>query len=501
LAATSTDHLPIGASRPLVAPAMRPRTKALSGLAALGWPTISLAILLTSYFYTLPLGRYSVGEVDTDYRLYDMTTLVVGLALTPRLFGRLRELGRLRVGYWRWIYVFIIVVWLSLILTVATGNGPTQAILRAVRFSTYLLTAAAIPAVIDNPARYRFLLGVFWLNIVVQSLIASAQGLGLMGTLWPSYWLQHYAELPVGTLSPHHKHIGVVMMLGMGLSLGLLSGTKSWTWRVVFALSLAPMIFVPVVGGTRSAFLGAGAMVAAFVMAYRQRVVWVMLIVGLVLGAVTVLGGAELLDPMEDSLQDRVSTPFEKRGLDGLAHDRSVIYFERIPKALDKNPQIILTGTGFENASTYLAATGAHNNYIHAWFELGIIGFTVFLIMLWRITSVLSVAAKKSSTALERAVARGAWAAFWGVLASMFVGETLWAQYSMFTLTGQIMAMVGLAVAPLNWAPRAAAAKKANAAAGKNPKKPKKPALATRLPSARTLPDAQSLQKRIPSDA
>jgi hypothetical protein len=484
LAAISTD-LPASTPRPLAALRRTARPKTLSGLAAIGWPTIGLALLLTSYFYTLPLGRYSVGEVDTDYRLYDMVTIVVGLALGPKLWGRLRELGRIRVGYWRWIYVFIVVVWLSLILTVATSNGPAQAILRAGRFTAYLLTAAAIPAVVDTPARYRFLLGVFWLNIVAQALLASAQGLGLVGSLWPSYWLTHYNDLPVGTLSPHHKQIGVVMMLGMGLSLGLLSGTKKWTMRVLYALSIAPMIFVPVVGGTRSAFLGAGALVLAFVLAYRQRVVWTMLIVSVTLGAVMFLGGAELLDPMEGSLQDRVSTPFEKRGLEGLAHDRSIIYFERIPKALDKNPQIILTGTGFENASTYLAATGAHNNYIHAWFELGIIGFTVFLIMLWRILSVLSVAANKSTSMLERAVARGAWAAFWGVLASMFVGETLWAQYSMFTLTGQIMAMVGIAVAPLNWAKRPAAAKTAKQA------KPKRPVLAR----------PEALTKRIPSDA
>jgi hypothetical protein len=33
----------------------------------------------------------------------------------------------------------------------------------------------------------------------------------------------------------------------------------------------------------------------------------------------------------------------------------------------------------------------------------------------------------------------------------MIFGETLWAQYSMFTLTGQIMTLVALAASPLYW--------------------------------------------------
>jgi O-antigen ligase len=156
-------------------------------------------------------------------------------------------------------------------------------------------------------------------------------------------------------------------------------------------------------------------------------------------------------DPLVNQFDAAIVERIERLGYISLVEDRLNIY-EDYPKALRRAPWIIVTGTGFQNINSVLGIA-AHNNYVQALFELGIIGFLIYLRFLLSVLGSLRQAAQKAGAALERTLARDMWAAFVGVMATMLIGETLWAQYSMFTLTGQIMTLMALASSSLNWRP------------------------------------------------
>ncbi len=440
----------------------RPNTTAAnSKTEPLGAPTIGLAVLITSYFYCLPLGRYSLGGTASDFRAYDFTLFFFVAFLAGRMRPRIRALTADRANFHRWAFFLLVLVWASLIMTYTTG-GPARllfAALRAYRFTGFLFIAVFIVAIANTPQRWQFLLKVFYVNICVQALLVCGQEFGIVPHLWPDYWTAGYwiagKAVPVGTLSPHHKQIGVIMMLGIAMSVAYTSVAPR-TQKVILIAPLVAMLMALTVCGARTALLGMAAYVLAYVYVHRGRAIPTLTFIGLSLVVAYMYSPSWLTDPLESELDARITARVDKLGFAGLSGDRMSIYKSDIPYALMNNPFIIVAGAGFQNIKYATAgATGAHNNYLQALIELGIVGFLVYMRFLFAILWRLKLAARKARTKLEAAMAGDVWAVFIGILATMLVGETLWAQYSMFTLTGQIMTLVGLACCPLTWNLRA----------------------------------------------
>ena len=423
----------------------------------LGGPTIGLAVLITSYFYCLPLGRYSLGGTASDFRIYDFTLFFFAIFIAGRMRARIRALTADRSSFHRWAFFLLVLVWASLIMTYTTG-GPARLLfagLRAYRFTGFLFIAVFIVAIANTPQRWQFLLKVFYVNICVQALLVCGQEFGIVPHLWPDYWTAGYwiagNTVPVGTLSPHHKQIGVIMILGIAMSIAYISVAPR-TQKVILVAPIVSMLMALAVSGARTALLGLGAYVLAYVYIHRGRAIPTMMFIGFSLIVVYVYSPSWLTDPLESELDARITARVEKLGFAGLSGDRMSIYTSDIPYALMNNPFIIVAGAGFQNIKYATAgATGAHNNYLQALIELGIVGFLVYMRFLIAILRRLRFAARKARTRLEAAIASDVWAVFIGILATMMVGETIWAQYSMFTLAGQVMTLVGLACCPLTW--------------------------------------------------
>ena len=406
-----------------------------------------VTLLIASYFYCLPLGRYTVLGFQTDYRIYDYMIFATMVALAPRMIPYLKVLYRRRILYFRPLLLLILLVWASMFFTFLFGGAKAffPAIIRAYRFSAFLLTAGAIWFVIRNKWQWLLAFRFFYFLIAAEALIAFFQGIHLLPGFWPTYWQAAYrGGYPVATLSPHHKHIGVVMLMGTGLSLYLFQQASFWWWKSLYLFILALTLTVPIFSGSRTALLGLLGLLLGYAIGYRAR--------GVYLWGVTAASFAFLFfafkgyirDPLEMRIQERLIIPIEKAGTAGLYEERTHIYFRDIPRGLMKAPWVLLTGTGFQNFATFFGATGAHNNYLHVWMELGIVGFFVYLAMLYRIHKNLRALWRHPDRPV-RAMAKHIWAVFLGILFTMMVGESFWGQYSMFTLSGQIMTLIGFA--------------------------------------------------------
>jgi len=419
---------------------------------ALGAPVIGLALLITSFFYVLPLGRYRISGIDSDFRIYDFMFIGYVLLFGSSLFPRLKALFSKKVLFFRWAMILIILVCLSLVITGVTSglNAFLIGALRAFRFFMYLLTAGLILAAVDTPRKQWFLTIVFYVNIVVQMLLSLAQQVKLLPTFWPKYWLVSYGEMPVGTLSPHHKHIGVVMLLGIVLALTFFQASRSWLVKLLSLVLIGGMIAVTVFTVSRTSWLGLVGIMIAIIFRQRRKGIWLVIIICLSMYIMYQFAPQDFRLNLTTNFANVFTDRLDRLGFEGVVGDRLRIY-ESMPDAVINTPWILFAGTGFQNIGYVLGATGAHDNYLQALFELGIVGFIIYMVFLYRILSNLALSRNKAHGRFQYFFASNAWAGVVGVLATMLVGESLWAQYSMFTLSGQIMALVALGCAPVIW--------------------------------------------------
>lgn len=327
------------------------------------------------------------------------------------------------------------------------------AVIRAFRFSSYLVASGFVVVIVKDSRQYRFMLWVIYGNIAVQALLAFAQALDWLPGFWPDYWLAAYGEWPVGTLSPHHKHIGVVMLLGVALTLVFVRTARSLFIRLLLIVLMGIMVAVIGFVASRTAMLGLAALLLADIHVHKVRSVGYLLLIFLGLYLLWMFSSDTVKESLEYNLETTVTGRIERFGIAGVAQERTNIYTGSIPETIRSYPWALLTGTGFQNVATYLqGATAAHNNYAQVLLELGIVGLVIYTRMLLKILKNLrSVGSLRTLDQLEREGALGTWAGFVAVMATMLVGESLWAQYSMFTLTGQIMTLVALAVSPMLW--------------------------------------------------
>ncbi|MEO7990190.1 MAG: O-antigen ligase family protein [Chryseolinea sp.] len=422
-----------------------------------------LVVLLVSYYYCLPLGRFSVGGFDSDFRVFDFAIVFnfVYYLSNPSIAKEFSILSNATAWFVRWYKVLsILVVFSILIALMYSGSSfllPT--LIRAFRFVSYMMTAFLVFAVVRNKSDFIFFFQLtFWLMAGV-GFIAFLQGLGLLPNFWPDYWRIMYSEndAPVATLSPHHKHIGVIMLTGVCIGIGNLMITRSVIVKIAIGVMCLIMFTVPLFSGTRTYMLGFVGVIPAILILGNSRAV--IPIAVMVLGAYFFLqySGDEITSRVENKFNERVTGRIEKLGYGGLYEERTVIYFDILRTITDK-PYLLVTGTGFQNIQNFIAANGAHNNYLQALMELGIGGlfvFVSFLILLWKnLWRVMRVSRDKDIVI----IAQYTWVAFCGVLVTMFVGETFWGQAAMFTLAGQLSFLFSLAVTPLYWLKRYASA-------------------------------------------
>lgn len=421
-------------------------------------PIVWLCILLSSYFFCLPLGRFSIFGFDSDFRIFDFAILLFWIFNWNFLQTRIKSILRYRDVATHHIRVLIFVILISLLFNIifrgASYLGPT--LIRTYRFIAYMSTLFAVIAIVDSRRNFRILLVVFFSNVLIQALVAFLQGVNVLDSLWPDYWRRMYdfSDAPVATLSPHHKHIGVVMLMGFCLSIGFIFHFRNLFIKTFFSFSSLLMLSIPFFAGTRTFLLGlAGATLAlVWVTKGRSIVIGVFLLLGVLLAPYYLPEDVSELavDKISYKYEDRVLRNYERGGIERLARERTIIY-ESVFSALEKYPFLLVTGSGFQAASVFIYGNGAHNNFLQFLVETGVVGLSFFVAFLYVSSKNLLLAAKQNHYSLEADVARFVWIGLIGLISTMFVGETFYAQAAMFTLAGQIMFFLGLGIAPFFW--------------------------------------------------
>ncbi|MCX7638615.1 MAG: O-antigen ligase family protein [Cyclobacteriaceae bacterium] len=421
-------------------------------------PLIWLGLLIASYFFCLPLGRFTFTGIASDFRLFDFIILLFWLFNWNYLWPRLKFIYSRKGPGLGVVVALMVIIIVSLIFNfIHRGSdyiGPT--LIRTYRFMAYLSTLAAVIAVVDNRKKFVFIFWLFYFCIFLQALLAFLQGIGVLDSFWPAYWRQMYAfnDAPVGTLSPHHKHIGVVMLIGVSLSLGLIYYFRNLSFKILFSALATLMLIIPLMGGTRTFLLGLAGVIIGLLWVTKGKsllLISFMVVSFYLLYNYTPREITEVtVDRITHKYEQRVVMQYERGGVERLAVERTVIW-NSVINALINYPYLFITGSGFQAAAVFILGNGSHNNFLQFLIETGIAGLVIFLIFLFRISRNLRIASKTTPYFFESVVARFVWVGFIGLIFTMFVGETFYAQAAMFTLAGQIMVFLALGLAPWFW--------------------------------------------------
>ncbi len=180
---------------------------------------IHYIIALLSLFYCVPLPGLS------SFRIYDLVYLSFFLIHYKELIliWKLSDLKRQKVvrlaKYLWWIMLF------SLCFSIILFGIQSLEIklVRIVRFSFFLWLG--IFSIVINNSKTKILKSVFYFSIaiLIVSLISVGQMIGAIPALFPRHWIISYGGgvnhfLPTSSLSPHHFHIGIVMIIGASFS-------------------------------------------------------------------------------------------------------------------------------------------------------------------------------------------------------------------------------------------------------------------------------------------
>ncbi len=419
----------------------------------IGFYTIVLSLWITSLFYVLPLGQYSVAGISTDFRIYDFMFIGFMLFAGIKIWRKTLRFRANRSDFHFWLGALIITVWLSLILTLMFG-GVRQflpGVIRAFRFTGYLLLPTFIVAVVNNRKKYMFLLSVYFINVAIQAVLAFLQQINILPNLWPDYWLDGYPlySAGVGTLSPHHFQISFIMLLGIIMVISYFRKKRIWWLYPLLGVVGAAMFVVIILSGTRSTWFALAAIPILYIFIHKLKSILPALLFVILTGIALFFGWNHVEDPVQQMIETRLLDPMDQDGITSVYKERVGVW--SIIKGITiTKPWVFVTGIGFQNIRKAIGATGAHNNYLHVWIELGFVGFVVFMLLLKSIYVSLQKTIRLTK-GFEKIFAQNTLIAYFCVLITMLANETLWAQYSFFTMTGQIMALIALGVSARNF--------------------------------------------------
>lgn len=402
-----------------------------------------------SYFYVLPLGRLNT-VTTTDLRLYDLA--IAGGLLFVVLPNSKDFVEAIKKYPWIKFYMLFSVwcaVTLIMVYLLAGSSQMVVAIARLGRFVSYGLVHVAILLFITQRKQLIKLTWLFFLLIAFEAILSTLQSLGFVPQLWPLYWLVAYGSFPVATLGPHHLHLATVVLMGICLGWSLIITYSGCFLRLVIAVAIGAMIYSTFAVASRSGWFGLG--IIAFYLVYSKnlRGLSPLFILALGIFVFNLLGGEEVSQVVVDSFDQGVVLKYEADGLMGLS-TRRVQLWQDLPSVLWQHPWVLISGSGIQNSVSVLRYGNAmHNNYLHVLVETGIWGTVLYVSMLvwfWRRSVEIQ---KKTDSQFGQNLAVGFRTAFLIILFLNLFNETFYMQYSLFSLTGQIMVFAGLALHPL----------------------------------------------------
>lgn len=394
-------------------------------------------LMIFSYFYNLPIVGYSL-KGDNELRLYD----VLGIMIFYVFFSNIKFYYNIimKVRVFKWFYYFSMWCTLTIIITFLFSifkdkfSAFLQSVLYLYHLWTFFITSILFFVISYNKNKLKTFINLILLFSILSSLIIILQNFNLIPFLWSSAYKISYQGFFSGTLGPNKIVSGMYSLIVAVFAIGLLSNKKSGISRVLLLLAITINLYVLLLSGSRTSYVGFFIFLLFFAFFKTTKFIFFGIVVGSVFGFL-IVSNQNLYDKIDGVINSRVVSKIENEEdlesvnvgklYEDLGAGRDNISIGYINFILN-NPEIIPFGLGFNNRIT--RGIAAHNMYLTAIKELGIVGLVLYFG--WLIQYLLIPFKKHSGNELAiKGLALS-------MLVTLFFGEHLYIYRPLFATLG-----------------------------------------------------------------
>jgi hypothetical protein len=412
---------------------------------------VALALMVLSYFYNLPVLKYSaIGQ--NELRLYDLAGLVI-LFIVYNNFKIIRVYIKSKT-YFKYLHAFVLWAAFSLIFNLifsfykARPLWFVQTSLYYYHLLVFFYTAVLMAMYLRQRSNYKYAASLILILAIAEALLVFAQHAGAVPFLWNEVYKMSYGGFLSGALGPNKINLGMNMFFSFIFAVGLLLQPQLKINKILIVFALLATLATIGVSGSRTTYLALLIFVCYLFVSRTKKFFGLSIIISL--GAIVAFFlNLEFIETITTTIENRVvnkvSDPrfltVENLDVGELYEDLgsgrkqlSVRYFYY----LLENPLIIPLGIGLNNR--LLIQFSAHNIYLSLINEVGLVG--LYLYFKW-LTSHLFLKLGKL-TSLKIALN----GLILAMLVTLFFGEHLYIYRSLFTILGYFLLIVVMLIAP-----------------------------------------------------
>lgn len=231
-----------------------------------------------SYFYNLPVLKYSV-KGDNEFRLYDI--LGVFLLYFYYKYHRVIDVIIKNVLVFKQLRLFL--YWSSITLLMSLFfyilydklTGFLQVILYLYHFWVFYLSAVFFYVFCLDKKILKTGIYLILIFSIASCIVVALQNLGMIDFLWNEVYRKGYHGFLSGTLGPNKIVLGMTSFFTFCLCLGVLLEKNITINRVVLYVCIIFNIYIIIVSGSRTTYLGLGIVLLYFAIKSPLRFVMV----------------------------------------------------------------------------------------------------------------------------------------------------------------------------------------------------------------------------------
>lgn len=427
--------------------------KALKKLISNNYLLFTLYGMIFSYFYNLPVLKYSI-KGDNEFRLYDILGFFIvfyyykNYKLINYIISRVIYLKMLRY----FIYWCIITMGTSLFFYIFYDAllSFLQVILYMYHLVVFFLSAVFFYIFcLDKKVQKK---GVYLIIIlsIVSDLIVLFQNFGVIDFLWSDAYKDAYGMFFSGTLGPNKIVLGMTTFFSFSMCMGVFLERQMKVNRILLYSAILLNLYILILSGSRTSYVALGIFVLYFALRSPGRFTVVAGVFSLIFLTIITIN-PDLRLSMEETLETRIYSKLNK-SKDIEDNDVGDLYTD-LGSGRDKltvanaiyileNPMIIPFGAGFMNRFDKAPGLSAHNMYLQVIKETGLVGFVLYFGWLFSYFRIKFDRYKDFSLALNGMV--------WAMLVTLFFGEHLYIYRPLFGLLGLFLMITSIFVSGLH---------------------------------------------------
>ncbi|WP_034057559.1 O-antigen ligase family protein [Lacinutrix jangbogonensis] len=414
---------------------------------------VALFLMVMSYFYNLPVIKYSV-QGNNELRLFDITGLLIlyiVYANKPVVLFFIRS-----KSYLNTMNSFVMWCALTLAFTALFSffMGKPFWFIKTLLYYYHMLvffyTGVLMAMYLRDKSRYRLVAHLVLILSMAEAILIFLQHAGVVPFLWNDVYKETYAGFISGALGPNKICLGMTMFMSFVYAVGLFMQSQLKVNKILVIGCMLSSLAVIGISGSRTTYLALIIFLCyIFVMKTRKFIA-----LSLVLSLALIVGfflNLEIIETITTTFENRVlnkiSNPdaFNPASLNvdveelyddlGAGRNRIVLlYLDYIAS----NPYVIPFGIGVNNR--LLIGFSAHNIYLSLINEVGLLGLYLYLKWLFSFFYLKFGNASSLKLVLNGLVI--------AMLVTLYFGEHLYLYRSVFTILGYFILVTVLLIVP-----------------------------------------------------